>query len=433
MANERLYQFPSKATPVPADIIYAGDSAAAFDEVNITISALIGAYPNLLSIGGLSLSANTFIYVNNSSTFTAGVFTALAATLVADSTVSAMQGTLGYTATPTASLFAGWDANSNLSANNFNTGYATTVTAGATTTLTVASAQQQYFTGSSNQTVAMPVVTTLVLGQSWLFVNLSTGTITINSSGGNAITTLGANSSTRVTCILTTGTTAASWSAATPVAGSGVVNSGTINTLAYYAATGSTVSGLATTASSVLTANASGVLTWVAYTGTGAPVLANTPSLITPSLGAATATSINFGGTSLSNYVEGTFTPTLTGSGANPTSITYSSNVGKYTRIGNIVHWTVNINVSALTIGSASGSLQISGLPIAAGATVTSMGSCAVGAVTFVGSFLTPAIVAGASVINLYQTISTLNIGVLAITGISSTTVIDASGFYFTS
>jgi hypothetical protein len=64
---------------------------------------------------------------------------------------------------------------------------------------------------------------------------------------------------------------------------------------------------------------------------------------------------------------------------------------------------------------------------------MTSMGSCAVGAVTFVGSFLTPAIVAGASVINLYQTTSTLNIGVLAITGISSTTVIDASGFYFTS
>lgn len=259
MANERLYQFPSKASPVPADIIYAGDSASAFNEVNITIAALIGAYPNLLSIGGLTLGANTYVYVNNSSTYVAGTITALGVSLLAGSTVGAMQTTLGYTATPTASQFAGWDANSNLSSNNFNTGYATTVTAAGTTTLTVASPQQQYFTGSSNQTVAMPLTSTLVLGQSWLFVNLSSGTITINSSGGNAITTLGANSSTRVTCILTSGTSAASWSAATPVAGAGVVNSGTINNLAYYAATGSTVSALATANNGVLVTSAGGV------------------------------------------------------------------------------------------------------------------------------------------------------------------------------
>jgi hypothetical protein len=259
MANERLYQFPSKASPVPADIIFAGDSAAAFDEVNITIAALIGAYPNLLSIGGLTLGANTYAYVNNSSVYTAGTITALGVSLLADSTVANAQGTLGYTATATASSFAGWDANVNLAANNFNTGYATTATAGASTTLTVGSAQQQYFTGTLNQTVVMPVTSTLVLGMSFLIVNISSGTVTINSSGGNAIATLGASQTTRVTCILTSGTTAASWSAATPVAGSGVVSSGTINDLAYYAASGTTVSALATAASGYLVTSAGGV------------------------------------------------------------------------------------------------------------------------------------------------------------------------------
>lgn len=279
MANERLFQFPSKASPVPADIIYAGDSASAFNEVNITISALIGAYPNLLGIGNLTLGANTFPYSNNSATLTAGAISALGVSLVGGANIAAMQTTLGYTSTPTASQFAGWDVNSNLRANNFNTGYATTTNAGSTTTLTVASAQQEYFTGTLNQTVSMPVTSTLLLGQSWLFVNLSSGTITINSSGGNVITTLGANQTTRVTCISITGTTASSWSAATPVAGSGVVNSGTINNLAYYAATGSTVSALATSNSSALLTNGTGIPSWVAFTGSGAPVLGTGPAL----------------------------------------------------------------------------------------------------------------------------------------------------------
>jgi hypothetical protein len=211
MANERLYQFPSKASPVPADIIYSGDSAAAFNEVNITIAALIGAYPNLLGIGGLTLGANSYAYVNNSSAYTAGTITALAVSLLADSTIATMQTTLGYTATPTATLFAGWDSHKNLSANNNITAYATTATAAATTTLTVGSAFQQFFTGSTTQTVLMPVTSTLVLGQAYYIVNNSSGAVTVQSSGGNNIQVMAANTTLLVTCILTSGTTAASW------------------------------------------------------------------------------------------------------------------------------------------------------------------------------------------------------------------------------
>ena len=57
----------------------------------------------------------------------------------------------------------------------------------------------------------MPVTSTLVLGQSRCITNNSTGLVTINSSGANAIIILAANTYAIVTCILTSGTTAASW------------------------------------------------------------------------------------------------------------------------------------------------------------------------------------------------------------------------------
>lgn len=115
-------------------------------------------------------------------------------------------------ATPAASAVALWDANVNFSAHNLIDGYSTTVTAGGTTILTVGSNKQQYFTGSTTQEVTMPVTSTLVLGQLWRIVNLSSGIVTVKSSGGNTIVAVPANSEATVTCILTSGTSAASWS-----------------------------------------------------------------------------------------------------------------------------------------------------------------------------------------------------------------------------
>ncbi|MEY2872952.1 MAG: hypothetical protein RLZZ373_323, partial [Pseudomonadota bacterium] len=96
---------------------------------------------------------------------------------------------------------------------SINTGYTTTATAGATTTLTATSTGVQYFTGTLAQTVVMPVVSTLTLGQFWLIVNLSTTSITIQSSGGNTILTLLPGLQATFTTISLVGTTAASWNA----------------------------------------------------------------------------------------------------------------------------------------------------------------------------------------------------------------------------
>ena len=57
----------------------------------------------------------------------------------------------------------------------------------------------------------MPVTSTLVLGQSWLIVNNSSGAVTVQSSGANTIIAMAAGTQARFTVILTSGTTAASW------------------------------------------------------------------------------------------------------------------------------------------------------------------------------------------------------------------------------
>lgn len=116
------------------------------------------------------------------------------------------------TTVPTATAFAGWDANSNLSANNFLEGTALVTNSGGTTTLTVASAGQQIFSGATFQTIEMPVVATLATGQAYRLINDSSNALFVVSSGANAILTMQPLTSAVFTFNGTAGTTAASWS-----------------------------------------------------------------------------------------------------------------------------------------------------------------------------------------------------------------------------
>jgi len=121
-------------------------------------------------------------------------------------------------------------------------GYSTTVTAAGTTTLTAASNYTQFFTGTTTQTIVLPVASTMVLGEGFVIHNNSTGALTVNSSGANLVATIPAGNTWLVTCILTSGTTAASWDAdftgttsttgsgATVLATSATLTSPTINT-----------------------------------------------------------------------------------------------------------------------------------------------------------------------------------------------------------
>jgi hypothetical protein len=118
-----------------------------------------------------------------------------------------------FTPNATASTIASRDSSANMRSNSYIDGYTTTATAAGTTTLTVASTKLQLFTGSTTQTVVLPVASTLVTGQEYRIINLSTGTVTVNSSGANLVLSMPANAVAHFMCILTSGTSAASWSA----------------------------------------------------------------------------------------------------------------------------------------------------------------------------------------------------------------------------
>lgn len=66
----------------------------------------------------------------------------------------------------------------------------------------------------------------------------------------------------------------------------------------------------------------------------------------------------------LDDYEEGTWTPVLNFGGAT-TGITYSSQVGTYTKIGNLIY--VEFACILTSKGSATGSATITGIPTSAG------------------------------------------------------------------
>ena len=112
-------------------------------------------------------------------------------------------------------------------------------------------------------------------------------------------------------------------------------------------------------------------------------VFSTSPTLVTPTLGAALATSIKFGsGAVLSDYEEGTWTPTV----GNQTVVgTFSSN-GTYTKIGRQVFFRGQV-IATTSISGAAGS-YIRGLPFTSTASGTGSGTIAnqtAGAIIFIG------------------------------------------------
>lgn len=193
-------------------------------------------------------------------------------------TSPAITGTLGKsnggtgltsnTTTPTATTFASWDANKNLSANNVISGFTTTATAAGTTSLSVTSTQIQVFTGTTTQTVTMPVTSTLVQGQQFTIINNSTGVVTVQSSGANTIQAMASNTQLTLTCILTSGTTAASWDwQYAPTQNS--ITSGTVTSVAMTVPSFLSVSGSPITSSGTLAVSLSGTALPITSGGTG--------------------------------------------------------------------------------------------------------------------------------------------------------------------
>lgn len=65
----------------------------------------------------------------------------------------------------------------------------------------------------------------------------------------------------------------------------------------------------------------------------------------------------------LNDYEEGTFTPAFSPAAGAFTSVTYITQIGRYTKIGRVVYINIYLLTSAITVGTASGAVKITGLP----------------------------------------------------------------------
>ena len=237
-----------------------------------------------------------------------------------------------------------------LSVNNPNRtmahlmGYTSTVTSATPVSLSNTSSYYQQFTGSTAQTITLPVTSTLAQGWTFHIVNNNTptGDLTVNSSGGNLVITVPPGTTAMVTCILNSGTTAASWE--------------------------------------------SGLTDFSTYTGSGAVVMGTSPTITTPKIDSISTTTGAAATPALwSDVTTGTITA---GSGLTTGTLTLgpTSTISSGTRtialgtgVSNTVSATQNINIGT-GAPTASG---ISNINIGAtGSTTTVTGTFKVGVST---------------------------------------------------
>ena len=104
----------------------------------------------------------------------------------------------------------------------------------------------------------------------------------------------------------------------------------------------------------------------------------------------------------LDHYLEGTFTPTLTFGGGS-TGLTYTAQLGTYTRIGRMVFVTIAIDLSAK--GSSTGDALISGLPFTVHQSYsTPLGLRTSGMINDVGAtYLSASVLANSSTAAIYK------------------------------
>lgn len=242
-------------------------------------------------------------------TLTGGAITT-SGTLTLGGTLAIANGGTGVTSVttaPAATSFAGWDANKNLSANNFIGGFTTAAGAGGTTVLTITSSAIQELTGFSGQTMQLPN-TSILAGYQLTIINSTISTVTVTASGGSTIVTLAAGTSATFTALSATPIVPSSWKFVYN-AGSGTVTSVAASVPSFLSISGSPVT-------------TSGTLA-ISYSGTALPI-ANGGTNAT-SFGTSNGITA-FDGTRLVNFSGYTLTSLLlTATNASTTQLTVSS------------------------------------------------------------------------------------------------------------
>ena len=151
-------------------------------------------------------------------------------------------------------------------------------------------------------------------------------------------------------------TTAGTGSANTVI--NSIINSGTASDISIGSGTTVQVNNSTLESSNTNAITGAGTVEYGSFVATDSSVI--NPSSSTPQNLFARQITFNSGGDYLDNYDEGTWTPSIGGAGGNPT-VTYNSQLGKYTRIGDMVCCKFLININ--TYSGGTGNAELDGLP----------------------------------------------------------------------
>jgi hypothetical protein len=195
----------------------------------------------------------------------------------------------------------------------------------------------------------------------------------------------------------------------------------------------------------VLTGGASNALNQVAPSSTsGYPLVSQGSSAQPAFTGVVQATGIGIGaspgatagltfdGTNfMNNYAVGNFTPGIAFGGSS-TGVTYTTQTGHYTRIGNLVHFYIFIALSSK--GAQTGTVTMTGLPFTSAATFYNDNPFYGDLITYpAGTYLLGEVPASGTVVNIINSGSNITHQNLANTAIANTSTFNCTGWYFTS
>jgi hypothetical protein len=149
---------------------------------------------------------------------------------------------------------------------------------------------------------------------------------------------------------------------------------------------------------------------------TGSTFTFNSGSIVTFNNTPAFNAGLTFGGGTLNSYDTGTFTPGATGSGGTAGTLALSGVLGRWVKIGKLVH--VSLTFTVATLGSYTGTFIVTGLPFTASAQGQVFpGSAGLQNVTFNGTAV-PNVNANATTLNFWQVVSGTALTFLNWTGI---------------
>jgi hypothetical protein len=137
---------------------------------------------------------------------------------------------------------------------------------------------------------------------------------------------------------------------------------------------------------------------------------------------------ISFGDETLSTYDEGTFAPLLTVNGSS-SGIVQAANVGRYTRVGNRVDIWMYIQLS--NKGAGSGTVGLSGLPVASNANQRGVTSCLFTGLGVSVSGVLFMVNAGTTTGTFFYTTSAIAVTTMLGTTITNTTMFEVMFTYF--